>query len=92
MDSSVVFLGQTVSRGRVLDALTQFHRKYPDTNAYRSWLDDGKYLYAILYRGNLYAPKRILAMARGVPVTRFGGGEQTNSVLRRLGFEVIDKP
>lgn len=88
MTYRVTFLGRMIARQHVLDALKEFDVAYPDAE----WLDDDKYKYAILYEDKLYPCKRILSLASGFDVSEFSGGDQTNNVLRRLGFEVIDKP
>lgn len=41
--------------------------------------------------GNYYPPKHILSQATGISTRDFSGGDETNNVLRQLGFEVIDK-
>jgi hypothetical protein len=54
--------------------------------------DDSGRLYAVRHKGRLYPPKRLLALATGVKVTRFSGGEgkrSANRVFRELGFEII---
>jgi len=89
---SVTFLRRKVTRQDVLDALNQFDSDYSDTNDYDSWLDKGNYKYAVQHLGRLYPCKYILSLASGFDRRDFNGGEQTNSVFRRLGFEVIDKP
>jgi len=33
-----------------------------------------------------------LSQATGIDILEFSGGEQTNSVFRKLGFRVVDKP
>ena len=90
--NSVTFLGQEITRQQVIDALNQFDSQYPNTNDYDSWLDKGMYRYAVRYGGNLYPCKFVLSLASGFDVSDFGGGEQTNRVFGRLGFEVISKP
>lgn len=89
---SVTFLRKKVTRQHVLDALNRFDNEHPDTNDYDSWLDKGNYKYALEHRARLYPCKYILSLASGFDRRDFGGGEQTNSVFRTLGFEVIYKP
>lgn len=90
--NGVKFLGRRVTRQNVIDALRHFDSQYPNTNDYKSWLDDRRYRYALIYGDKLYPCKHILSLASGFDLGRFTGGEQTNKVFRRLGFEVIDKP
>ena len=89
---SAMLLGVPITRDDVLAALGHFDNEYPDTNDYDRWLDKRTYQYALRHAGRLYPCKHILAEASGFDVTDFGGGQQTNSKFRRLGFEVIDKP
>ena len=89
---SVTLLGRAMTREQVLAALSDFDAAYADTNDYDRWLDKRTYKYALRYAGRLYPCKYILSVASGFDLTEFGGGQQTNSKLRRLGFEVIDKP
>ena len=85
------FLGQRITRQKILDALESFDSQYPDANDYDSWLEKRTYKYAVQYRGKLYPCKFILSLARDCALSDFGAG-QAKGVFRRLGFEVIDKP
>jgi len=89
---SVTLLGGPVTRDDVLAALRHFDSMYADPNEYDRWLDKRTYKYAVRYAGRWYPCKYILSLASGFEVTVFGGGQQTNNKLRRLGLEVIDKP
>ena len=89
---SVTLLGRPITRDQVLAALREFDSAYRDTNEYDGWLDKRTYKYALGHAGRLYPCKYILSVASGFGLDKFGGGQQTNSKLRRLGFEVIDKP
>jgi hypothetical protein len=85
------FKGERISRDAVLRALRRFDADYPDTNQYDNWLDKGNYKYALSYGGKLYPCKYILSEASGLTTQAFSGGEETNRVLRELGFEVVAK-
>lgn len=89
---SVTLLGRPITRDQVLAALRDFDSAYRDTNDYDRWLDKRTYEYALRHAGRLYPCKYILSVASGFDLTKFGGGQQTNSKFQRLGFEVIDKP
>lgn len=82
------FFKQTVTRQQILDALHEFARVYPDTNSYEGWLDKASYRTTIRFDGRLYPPKHILSVVTGIPTTDFNGGEQTNHVFRKMGFDV----
>ena len=86
-----ILRGEPVIRQRIIRALKRFDSEYPDTNDYRSWLENRVYKYALQYEGKLYPPKPIVRLARGCDRLDFEVGEAFR-VLRRLGFEVIDKP
>jgi hypothetical protein len=85
------FLGITITRQQVEDALREFARQYPDPESYENWLQNNNYKFAISYKGRLYPPKYILSMITGIPTPKFSGGKPTNRVFRDLGFEVVDK-
>ncbi|MBK9940510.1 MAG: hypothetical protein IPP13_02655 [Kouleothrix sp.] len=87
-----IFKTSTVTTQDILTALSHFNAEYADTNAYDSWLEKASYKFAIKYDGKLYPCKYILSQATGIDTSEFSGGNQTNSVFRRLGFQVIEKP
>lgn len=87
----VIFKGKFITPEKVLTVIQDFDARYPDTNAYDSWLENGNYKYALQHRGKLYPCKHILSLSAGIPVSEFSGGDQTNIVFERLGFEVVDK-
>ena len=88
----VTLLGRPITRDQVSAALRHFDSAYRHTNDYDRWLDKRTYKYALRHAGRLYPCKYILSVASGFDLTKFGGGQQTNSKFQRLGFEVIDKP
>jgi len=83
---STKFLGWTVTRQGILTATNKFDAQYPRPNCYDSWLDKWNYKYAVWHNGRPYPPKHVLTRAAGICKSRFGGGEQTNGVFRKLGF------
>lgn len=89
---SINFKGRPITAQRVLNVMSDFDKQYPNTNDYDSWLNNSSYKYAVDHGGRLYPCKHILSRATGLSTALFNGGEQTNSVFRRLGFRVIDKP
>lgn len=91
MDIQTTFLGRTITKQQVVDALNEFARQYPDPESYDNWLQNDNFRYAILFEGREYPPKHILSVVTGIPTTIFGGGRQTNRVFHDLGFEVLDK-
>lgn len=89
---STEFKGKIVTSKDIIKAIKNFNDQYNNTNLYDSWLDKGNYKFAIQIGENLYPCKHILSEATGISTAEFGGGHQTNSVLKKLGFQVIDKP
>ena len=87
---SPILRGVRITRQRIVEALRWFDSQYPDTNDYRSWLENRVYKYALRYEGRLYPPKLIVRVARGRDQP-FVAAEALR-VLRQLEFEVIDKP
>jgi len=86
-----IFKGRTVTSQEILDALHEFSLEYPDTATYENWLRKDSYNYAVRYGEDVFPPKHILSRATGIPTTEFSGGEQTNRVLRLLGFNIENK-
>ena len=85
------FRGRQILRDEVLKELAKFDEKYPDTNDYENWLNDGTYRFALKCGGRLYPPKYILSQITGLPVSEFSGGEETNRIFEELCFAVRDK-
>ena len=54
--------------------------------------------YSLMYDGKAYPPKYVLSLAveqsTGVPLDPavFSGGDQTNGILGKLGFDIGQKP
>jgi hypothetical protein len=86
-----IFKGESVTTENILAAIREFDGQYSDSNSYDSWLEKETYKYALEYRGKRYPCKYILSQATGIDILEFGGGNPTNSVLRKLGFHVVDK-
>lgn len=78
-----------VSREEILKALQTFDDEKRDSPEWQGWETRKNQEYAISYQDQIYPPKEVISMATGVPVGKFRGGEQTNSYLRKRGFEVI---
>lgn len=86
------FKGVEITRQAVLEAIKTFDTEYSDTNQYDSWLEKEQYKYALVYLDRYYPCKHILSQVSGIPTSEFNGGDQTNNVFIRLGFDVIEKP
>ena len=90
-DRPPIFRGEPITRQKIVGAIEWFDSRYLNTNDYKSWLGNGRYKYALKYKGKLYPPKFILSLAGDCALSDFGAG-QAKGVFRRLGFEVIPKP
>ena len=86
-----IFKGESVTTENILAAIREFDERYSDSNSYDSWLDKETYKYALEYHGKRYPCKYILSQATGINILEFEGGNQTNNILRKLGFHVVDK-
>ncbi len=86
----------TITCPQVLAELARYDAAFP-ANDYDEraggpgWLDAPTYRFALVHEGRLYPPKYLLHRLTAAPLERFSGGEFTNRVLRRLGFEVLPK-
>lgn len=89
--AQVEFRNKYITRQQVLEEIRRFDEQYLDTNQYKGWLDSNSYHFALELDGKLYPPKHLLSEAARVPVKDFSGGEETNNVLRSLGFTIINK-
>lgn len=89
---SVIFKGVNLTAQDILTAMNDFDSQYQNTNDYDPWLGKETYKYAVWHNGKLYPCKHILSRATRIHTSKFSGGEQTNSVFRKLGFRLIDKP
>jgi hypothetical protein len=85
------FRGRQILRDDVLKELAKFDEKYPETNSYENWLNDGTYKFALKYGGRLYPPKYIMSQVAGLPISDLRGGDETNSIFEELGIPVRDK-
>jgi|GEM_PF-1802942 len=88
-----------VASDQILAALAWYDSQYPKKDykprGRKTWLEDGRYKYAIKYRGHFYPPKYILRRVIGAARDFYGGGkakDYTNAVLKELGFVIIQKP
>lgn len=86
------FKGVTITRQAILEALANFDADFPDTNMYDSWLEKEPYKYALVHGSKYYPCKHILSEVSRIHTSEFNGGNMTNSVFRKLGFDVVNKP
>ena len=86
--------GRDMNRQDILRAICEFDKnyrgKFSGKDDWASWIKDGRYRYAVYYRGRLYPAKFITHLATGRSRDDFSGGEETNDPLINLGFEIIN--
>ena len=87
----VQFNRRSITREDILRAIHEFDSRFVDSNDHLGWLDNPAYRYAVVHNRRAYPPKLILSWASDADRSRFNGGEQTNTVFRQLGFEVVPK-
>ena len=80
---------------KLIDALKEFDRQVLPTRAWAKWEQNRAHLYAIQHNGRLYPVKKIISIATGLPVTKFGGGGEANGYIeKRCGhvFKIVPRP
>src|ERR1700693_3810538 len=72
-----------VTRDQILKGMNEFDRDY------RGEVPETGKLWFVNENGKRYPPKYALSLGTGIPRNKFSGGDQTNSVLRALGFDLV---
>ena len=91
MNRKTRFKGKVISQDHIRKAVRTFEQQYLGSKEWAGWLDHPRTTYVLHCGNQQYPPKQILSLASGIPTADFNGGEQTNRVLRALGFEVKKK-
>jgi 5-methylcytosine-specific restriction protein A len=81
-----------LTRSSVLGALRKFDRSLRGAVEWERWEENKAHKYAILHGGRKYPVKRIAALASGVAVSGFSGGEHpghANKLLKAVGFKIV---
>lgn len=78
----------SVDRAAIEAALLHFDTELRQTVGWEGWETNAAQRFALVHNGLRYPPKKIIALATGVPVSQFSGGRQSNEYLRQLGFAV----
>lgn len=83
------YLGKVPLRGATLTrkAVIAAAKKHKSDD----WKAAKSQKFVLVIDGKEYPPKKIASAAAGIPVSQFSGGEELNSKLRRLGFEIRAK-
>jgi len=77
-----------VSNEALVQALQRFDLDERGLDKWRGWETKGNFKHAINWNGKIYPVKRIVALATGVPESRFSGGDEANNFVHDRGFEV----
>ncbi len=77
-----------VDREKIIDAMKKFDTYLRNSDDWRNWEDKQTQKYAIDYEGKYYPPKKIISLATGQSVDKFGGGEESNGYLKEGGFTI----
>lgn len=89
---SVVFKAVRVSAEDIRKAMREFDEQYLDSGDYEGWFSKGNYKYAVQKDKRFYPVKYILSEATGIASSDFSGGDQANTIFRKLGFQIVPKP
>ncbi len=78
----------SVSADRISAALVQFDNELRSDPTWENWENNQTHRFAIKKNDKLYPVKQIIAMATGVNVSSFSGGQEANGYLKSRGFEI----
>ena len=82
------------SYSKVVSAFEVFDREFRQTRKWADWTNNKAHLHAIKFEENIYPVKKIVSLASGTPVGKFGGGwgsptQAANSCIQELGFQIV---
>lgn len=89
-DSKVMAKLPAVSAEKIKAAFIEFDTTLRDLPEWNDWESKSVQYFAVAFEGMRYPPKKIISLATGAPLTAFSGGYQSNSFLKKLGFEVVN--
>ena len=73
-------------------AMDRFDKELRGSPDWQGWQENQAHIYAISRNGHLYPVKQIISLATGTPVAHFSGGNEANSYLENLGFNITSLP
>lgn len=76
------------SREDLVRALERFDAELRNSSEWRDWTSNANHKYAIRHGERLFPVKQVISLATGAPVSSFSGGEEANSFVQGLGFQV----
>lgn len=77
-----------VSADKIFAAMTQFDEELRSNAHWVNWENNQAHQFAIRTEDKRYPVKQIIAMATGLPVSSFSGGNEANSYLTQRGFNI----
>src|SRR5262249_20875288 len=77
------------TRETILNAMEQFDQELRHSPEWVNWEQKESYKYAIEQNGFHYPIKKIVSIAADTPVSDFSGGDESNSLVEKLGFKVV---
>jgi hypothetical protein len=80
------------TRESVVEAMTRFDQELRDTPGWKHWEERESFKYAIDFEGRHYPVKTIVSTATNTPVASFSAGEEANTFIVKLGFQVVELP
>jgi 5-methylcytosine-specific restriction protein B len=83
------FVVQQAPREAVVMAMARFDRELRDTPSWKNWEEKESFKYAIEHEGRHYPVKSIISSATNTPVSNFSGGDEANTFIEKLGFQVV---
>lgn len=78
-----------VSAEQISTAMAQFDNELRQDAQWANWESNHAHRFAIWKEHKFYPVKQIIAMATGVDVSSFGGGNEANNYLKERGFEIV---
>jgi 5-methylcytosine-specific restriction protein A len=76
------------TREKIEEAMRQFDGELRDTPEWRGWEENEAHKYAIHFERRHYPVKKVVSLATGSDVGLFSGGDEANSYVINLGFNV----
>ena len=68
--------------------MERFDRDLRNSPEWQGWQQNESHKYAIAHNGRRYPVKKVISLATDTPVSGFSGGDESNTFLGRLGFQI----
>lgn len=76
------------TRENMVEAMERFDRDLRESQEWANWEERDSHKFAIEHAGQKYPVKKLVSLATGTPVSSFSSGDEANSFVRKLGFQV----